>query len=431
MTNEQLRTSTCGHSSDGIIRPDLLDQTADQIGNTVQQVAYDSRTVPLGGIESPSGTDGGNAKRKSVELPWDSTVRLADVRMRFEAQTTKLKECTRDDYWYYFRLFAEHVELTNYTRRQLEGRTGRKLLIGYLGTVGAFSRSVHMYGIKKVWRRGLDLPWPIERDDDDLPKIPRPKMVPGPRREDVEPWVNAARNEHDPYEKAWFLMECTFGLRPENQQAHLRRRNLQFNPATGKPIGLVANGTEEDFKKDSYVIAAFPPEVADAVEAWLKVHPNASPEAWLFPWRDSEGNVNPNLQATYRTIRAMRRRFQKRWNLRYLESKMMRKFVKGVLIDSKMPEPLKSFWQGHLPDRANMDAVYGVKSWEESFTAQLSYLPAGPLGVFGTVQRTGDIPAELATLWKRFHDKEIDAADFANELKALDRRQALVSFVGP
>jgi len=78
-----------------------------------------------------------------------------------------------------------------------------------------------------------------------------------------------------------------------------------------------------------------------------------------------------------------------------------------------------------------MDAVYGVKSWEESFTAQLSYVPAGPLGVFGTIQKTGDIPAELATLWKKFHDKEIDAADFANELKALDRRQVTVTFVGP
>lgn len=417
-----------------IIRLDAPLFPADQIGNTGQQVHDVSQTVLPGGTESPLGADGGKANRKSAEIPWDTAVRLADIRARFEAETTKLKQTSRDDYWYYFRIFAEHVELTRYTRRQLASPNGRNLLIGYLGderTVGPFSRSVHMYGIKKVWRRGLDLPWPIERDDDDLPKIPRPKMVPGPRREDVEPWVNAARNEQNPYERAWFLMESTYGLRPANQQAHLRRRNLQFNPATGKPIGLVANGTEENFKRDSYVIAAFPQEVADAVEAWLKVHPNASPEAWLFPWRDAQGNLNPNLQATYRTIRAMRRRFEKRWNLRHLESKMMRKFVKGVLIDSRMPEPLKSFWQGHLPSRANMDAVYGVKSWEESFTAQLSYLPAGPLGVFGSVQRTGDIPAELAALWKRFHDKEIDAQDFASELKALDRRQATVTFVGP
>jgi hypothetical protein len=79
-----------------------------------------------------------------------------------------------------------------------------------------------------------------------------------------------------------------------------------------------------------------------------------------------------------------------------------------------------------------MDAVYGVKSWEESFTGQLSYLPAGPLGVFGTVEPTDKAtPPGLQTLWKRFEKGEIDADEFKDEARVLKRQQTVVSFVGP
>ena len=402
---------------------------ADKEGNTCQQVINEPRTASLGGVENPSGANGGKAQPDLDELPWDSLVELSEVRKHFEAKTPKMKESSRADYWYYFRKFDEDVHVGRYTKRQLAGAKGKDLILEHIGHLAPFIRSTHMYGVKKVWVRGLGLAWPVDRDD--LPPIPSPRLVPGPRRADIEPWVQAAKNERDPYERAWFFVELTYGFRPVNQQAHLRRRNLVFNEATGKVLGIVANGTEEDFKKDSYVIAAFPPDVADAVERWLKVHPDASQDAWLFPWRDVDGQVDPKRQAAGKVIRAMRKRFARRWNLQWVDSKATRKFVKGVLIDAGMPDPFKPCWQGHRPNRADMNAVYGVRPWEEMFASQLAYVPTGPMGIFGMVKTdSAEIPSEVVELWRRFKAKEIDAQDVADGIKSLDRKQPALGYVG-
>jgi len=86
-----------------------------------------------------------------------------------------------------------------------------------------------------------------------------------------------------------------------------------------------------------------------------------------------------------------------------------------------MPEPLKSYWQGHKPSLSNMDFVYGTRPWEETLALQLSYLPDGPLGLFATVRQAGSggIPPELERLYAKLKAKEIDAQDFARKAKEL------------
>lgn len=375
---------------------------------------------PVAGPTNPLGADGSGANSDVGELSRDDPVRLSEVKIRFEANSGRLKDSSKADYWRYFEKFATFVRLASYTRRQLEGAKGKELLVTYLKGLSPFSRSTYGYGIKKVWRRGLVLAWPLDRED--LPPSSR-RNPPGPRRPDVEPWVNAARNESDAYERAWFSVELTYGLRPVNQQAHLRRRDVVFNEVTGKPIGLVASGAEEGFKTDSYLVAGFPLETSDAVADWLKKHPNASSDALLFPWRSADGTVNSSAETTEKMIGAMRHRFAKRWKLPWLTSKDMRKFVRGVLNDSGMPKPYRHAWQGHQLDRTDMDSVYGGKPWEETFESQLRYLPSGPMGLFGKIQTIHEeIPAELIDLWRRFRAREIDRMDFADSLKKLEQR---------
>lgn len=151
-----------------------------------------------------------------------------------------------------------------------------------------------MAEIRKVWRKGLELPWPL--DSDDLAKGSGYVIVPAPNRRDVEPWVKAARNDTDLYERSWFLVEINHGLRPMNKQAALKRRHIRFGEATGKALGIVAGGSEAGFKTESYVVAAFAAEEADALAAWLSVHPDASQDAYCVAMAESERR-RPNRHA--------------------------------------------------------------------------------------------------------------------------------------
>ncbi len=395
---------------------------------------HDSRQPGIAG-PNPVG-DGGGGQCNVPELSWDEPLKLGGIKARFWANTKRLKESSRCVYWEHFRRFAKdsggepgkprawtYHRFERFTKRDLQGDKGKQLLQAFYDEIPPFSRTTMMAGVRKVWRRGLDLEWPLDRDD--LEQPPSPRLTPGPRREDVGRWVEAARNEQNVYESAWFSVELTFGLRNSNQQANLKRRNVVYN-AVGEPIGFVAHGREEDFKKDSYLIAAMPKDVAKAVGAWLKVHPDASPEAWLFPYRGATGLVDPKRRHNEASIGRMRSRFARRWSLPYLTSKAMRKFVKATLIDAGMPRPERDYWQGHKPPRNDMDVTYGNRSWEEVLARQLGFLPDGPIGTFAQVRLTAQgVPAEVVNLWRRFQTNELDAMDLVNELKALKRQLAV------
>jgi hypothetical protein len=161
----------------------------------------------------------------------------------------------------------------------------------------------------------------------------------------------------------------------------------------------------------------------------------ADENAFLFPWRGRNGTVDPNRMHSQDTIDSMRERFRKRWNLPILTSRQMRKFVKGILIDSGMPDPQKSYWQGHQggPDANPMDFDYGTKQVDETFASQLSYLPNGPMGIFVTEEASNPqpIPMELVRLWKRLDAKEFDAMDLAAAAKELIKRRKVSEMVTP
>lgn len=360
---------------------------------------------------NPRGT-GGEARKRTVELLWDIPLKLDSVRARFVSMTAaRLKPGTQARYWNSFAAFALESRLEHLTKKDLAGRKGQQQIIAFAAKQGAPSLAIIMAGVKKVWRKGLELPWPIEADD--LPRPAAPRIIEGPRTKDVEPWARAIRNETDPYLKAWFAMEVSYGLRPLNQQGSLRRRHVKYSDVTGRPIGLVANGRDAGFKTDSYLIAAFSEEIADAVSAWLEVHPDPNPDALLFPYRGKKHSAE--------TLWRMRRRFVKKWGLKWITSKTYRHFVKGILNDVGMPEPAKSAWQGHRPRMGDMAVRYGARPVDDTFDLQLSRLPNGVLGIFDLVTAQSRVPSEVERLWREYEAGEIEADDVARGFKDLKR----------
>src|SRR5439155_2668682 len=127
-----------------------------------------------------AGTSGGEAVPASAEISWEAPLRNADVRARFEAMTAArlTREKTRREYWNRFETFAECERLWTVTKAKLASRKGRELLIRHYGHISERSRPFVLSGIKKVWTRGLELPWPLLKDD--LPKPPRPRRGAAP-----------------------------------------------------------------------------------------------------------------------------------------------------------------------------------------------------------------------------------------------------------
>lgn len=395
--------------------------------NSPPEGRHGTHDAALGAVETPRGT-GGEARRLD-ELPWDAHVRLDEIKARFEAMTAArlTRGKTREDYWRRFERFAECEGLGRYTKRQLAGEKGREVLIRHYPHISERSRAFVLSGIKKVWTRGIGLPWPLEKDD--LPRPPRPRRGVAPRKEYVERWVEAARREPDAYERSWLLVELNGGLRPVDQQAELRLEDLVFNVAE-EPVGIHAQAADHGFKRDADVRQHLPAEVAGALKDWLKEHPAPSAKAYVWPWRGmKEGlgktHVDANRMLTDRAIERMRRKFAERNRLPWLTSKDMRHFVRTVLNDSGMKKVERHYWQGHAFNPADMDERYGDKPAEETFEAQRRHLPQGVLGTFLRLGPADDegVPSEVREIWSRMVAGELESSEAAEALRGLARAQ--------
>jgi hypothetical protein len=363
------------------------------------------------------GTSG--ERNDAPTLDWASPVNKDQVRQRFEMLSGSVR--SKDQYWRSFETFANAVGLWRLTRKQLRSR-GKMILVPYLNSLGDHSRKFVACRIKKVWRKGLDLPWPVENDE--LAPSAEPRLIEAPRRSVVEPWVHATRSERDLYERSWFLFELNHGLRPVDQQAELRRRDLVFNEATGKPLGIVVKDpTDRGFKRDAVLITALGDEEADAITAWLGSHPDGSGEARIWPKRLYDGEITASEAMTEPLITAMRRRFAKRWRLQWITSKGLRHFVRTVLNHSGMPATERNYWQGHKPNLNSMDERYGRLTMDETLESQRRYLPSGVVGTFLTTETANEVPSEIADIYKRLRAKEIDATEAAEAMRTLVRQQ--------
>ena len=382
----------------------------------------------------------GNGQRSDddlADLPPDEAVKLADVKRRFEVKCAARPDArTRKLYWRRFVVFAECEHLDRFSPRVLAGEKGAELIVTHWTHISERSRTQHVAAIKKIWTRGIGIAWPDIRDD--LPRPSPARRMSAPRRELVEQWVKAVRNEESAYVRSWLLVEANGGLRPIDQQAELRVEDLVFDP-NGLPVAINAEAARHPgFKRPADIRQHLALEVGTALKEWLGQHPGPTQQAFVWPGRDSSRRCRRGTtMTTTRAVVAMRRDFQARHRLQWLTSKDFRHFVRTVLNDAGMPVVERHYWQGHSPNLSNMDERYGDRPFEESVEIQRSKLPQGPLGVFVRVERDArsELPAELRSIWERVTTGEIDAGEAGDELarlvRTLRRGPTHMSFVTP
>ena len=209
-------------------------------------------------------------------------------------------------------------------------------------------------------------------------------------------------------------------------EAELRLADLVFN-ATGDLVGIHAEAANHGFKRDADIRQQLPQEVARALKDWLKDHPAPGANAFVWPWRNCTGRIDPNRMNTDKTIDRMRRNFTKRNRLAWLTSKDVRHFVRTVLNDSGMKKVERHYWQGHAFNPADMDERYGDKPAEETFDAQRHYLPQGILGTFLRIAPADmGVPGEVREIWSRLLAGELESSEAAEVLRGLARAQRQV-----
>ncbi len=388
---------------------------------------------------NPSG-NGSEAPQRIVELSWDTPVNTDDVKRRFEAMTNARLTVarSRQEYWCAFMRMVECEKctpVTSLTRKQLAGRKGKEVLIAHYTHVPKSTRAFVVCAIKKVWTRGLDLRWPLDRDD--LPRAPSPGRRAAPRREYVTAWVDAAREAREPYTKAWLLVELNGGLRPIDQQAELRLEDLVYNDA-GELIAIHALAGRHGFKRHADIQQALCPEVAGVLKEWLKEHPSPRPDAFVWPWKDWGGHIDPNKMNSPRTIERLHDDFEAKHHLPHLTPKDFRHFVRTVLNTSGLPAAERHYWQGHTPTTGNMDEQYGERSPEETFELQRRYLPGGVIGTFlrmATQAAEDDIPDEAKDVVRQLFRHEIEGDEAGKALReimrAMERQRETTALVKP
>jgi len=178
-----------------------------------------------------------------------------------------------------FRRFWNYAHLEQYTKRQLMGRKGKDLLLAFLkDEIPKPSWKNVIAKLKKVWMKGLDLPWPIDRDD--IGRLPRTKRCETPDDLIVKPWAEKIAGEADAYLRLIWLFPVELGLRPSHI-CNLTWSEVKY--LDGHPWAIIAE-SEGRFKTDTPVAAWLSPVMVKALEEWRAIYPNPAPNAYiLFP----------------------------------------------------------------------------------------------------------------------------------------------------
>jgi hypothetical protein len=88
----------------------------------------------------------------------DSTVKTEDILRAFQNETrTKLKESARKIYISTFKAFAKEVDLWKFSKRQLQGKKGKDLILSFISNKPLPSWRCNLAFLKLVWTYGLGL----------------------------------------------------------------------------------------------------------------------------------------------------------------------------------------------------------------------------------------------------------------------------------
>jgi hypothetical protein len=354
----------------------------------------------------------------------DSVLNVEIVKDRFKERTkNRLKLETQKEYFWKFDQFVRSSDFKQLTRKQLAGTKGKELILKFLENEKPRTRRFSNAKLKSIWIYGLDLPYPIDTRKD-LGKLPKIGRRGSPQDSVVQQWAQAVRREEDPYLRLIVLAIMQHGWRPSHV-CKLKQRNLRYD-ATGKPIAIIANGSEEDFKTSSPIIAALAEDMATALVEVRKMNPETLPERPLIPFRSVNGEIVANKEQEHHALRLQWKRFQEKHLLPTLRPVDIRHWVATVCRKSDLSKVASAGLMGHDPFYGgSMRDWYDSPQDEDILREQREVLPDGPIGfLFPRIEISAGIPEEAMTIVSEYLSGMIGTMDFVNQMESLKVRQS-------
>jgi len=366
-----------------------------------------------------AGKDGASGDVNEADAP----LKVSAIVERFVEQTrARLRPETQRDYAWAFCRFAEDAGLDGFTRRRLAGPKGRALVIAHLEQIPRPSWRCHVAKLKAVWTFGLNLPWPIDAKRD-LGKLPRTRRRESPSDATVTAWKEALSHEPDPHLKLAWLLIAQHGWRPSHVM-RLKWRNVRYDEA-GRPVAIVADGSQEGFKTSSPIAARLAPDVAEALGAWKKSTPEPLPERPIFLRRHDPGRTGYSRNQGKAAVMRHWKRLQKRWNLPPLRPVDVRHWVAGACRRADLSKQASAYLMGHDPTQGGaMRDWYDNPPVEDVLTEQAEKLPHGPLGVLGhgALELEDGVPPDAVALMLEYLMGQIGTMEFATRAEAIRLR---------
>jgi integrase len=198
--------------------------------------------------------------------------------------------------------------------------------------------------LKAVWSFGLNLPWPIDARRD-LGKLPRTRRGESPSDAVMAAWKEAISHEPNLRLQLEWLLIAQHGWRPSHV-TRLRWRNVRYDES-GKPIAIVADGSQEGFNTSSPVAARLAPDVVEALDAWRKITPEPLPDRPVLPW--GAGRPGSSRGQSPKTVTRHWKLLQKRWKLPPLRPVDVRHWVSGACRRADLSKQASAYLMGHDP----------------------------------------------------------------------------------
>jgi integrase len=213
-----------------------------------------------------------------------------------------------------------------------------------------------------------------------------------------------------------WLFIAQHGWRP-SQACLIKWRNIRYD-TDGKPIAIVADGGQEDFKTSSPVAARLSPGVAEALTEYSNKNPH-TPEQTIF-----QLNGHP---MDHKNIMEIFIRLTDRWNLPKLRPKDMRHWVCTQCRKVDLSKPASAYLLGHnAASGSAMRDWYDNPQKSEVFDEQSAKLPNGPLGLLDIpkVEIIQGLPSEALELLRSYMDGKIGVMEFMTKMESVRMNSA-------
>jgi len=256
-----------------------------------------------------------------------------------------------------------------------------------------------------------------------LGKLPRTRRRESPSDAVMTAWKEAISHEPDLRRRLEWLLIAQHGWRPSHA-TRLRWRNVRYDE-TGKPVAVIADGSQEGFKTSSPVAARLAPDVVEALDIWRKMTPEPLPDRVIFPWKSAMGGTDPSKEMNPITITKHWKWLQKRWKLPPLRPVDVRHWVAGACRRAGLSKQASAYLMGHDPTQGGaMRDWYDNPQIEDVLAEQAEKMPYGPLGLLGhgPVELIDGIPSDAVSLMLEYLAGQIGTMEFATRVEAIRLR---------